>query len=115
MKGRPILGIVGGFMFGLFGGLTLFLYGAIPLHSDLLWILPLLGIVLGLVFAAWAPFGSRSKAETDPSAPEPAAEETPTEESEDEAAPAEGVEQDSSAKSVVDVDVSPRDSEPTAE
>lgn len=105
MKGRPILGIVGGFMFGLFGGLTLFLYGAIPLHSDLLWILPLLGIVLGLVFAAWAPFGSRSKAETDPSAPEPAAEETPTE----------GVEQDSSAESVVDVDVFPRDSEPTAE
>jgi len=57
MKGRPILGIVGGFMFGLFGGLTLFLYGAIPLQSDLLWILPLVGIVVGLVFAAWAPFG----------------------------------------------------------
>ncbi len=57
MKGRPILGILSGFMFGLFGGLTLILFGAIPLHSDLLWILPLLGLLLGLILAAWAPFG----------------------------------------------------------
>ena len=61
MKGRPILGIVAGFMFGLFGGLTLILYGVVPLHSDLLWILPLVGIVLGLVLAAWAPFGRAPK------------------------------------------------------
>lgn len=58
MKGRPILGVVGGFLFGLFGGATLVLFGAIPLHSDLLWILPLLGLLVGLILAAWAPFGS---------------------------------------------------------
>jgi hypothetical protein len=58
MKGRPILGTVAGFMFGLFGGLSLVLYGVVPLHSDLVWILPLVGIVLGLVLAAWAPLGS---------------------------------------------------------
>ena len=58
MKGRPILGMLSGFFFGLFGGLTLFMYGAIPLHSPLIWILPLVGIVLGLAMAAWAPFGS---------------------------------------------------------
>lgn len=58
MKGRPILGIVAGFLFGLFGGVTLILFGVIPLHSDLLWILPLLGLLLGLILAAWAPFGS---------------------------------------------------------
>ncbi len=57
MKGRPILGVITGFMFGLFLGITLFLYGVIPLSSDLLWILPLLGILLGLIMAAWAPFG----------------------------------------------------------
>jgi len=57
MKGRPILGMLSGFFFGLFGGVTLFLYGVIPLQSPLLWILPLVGIVLGLAMAAWAPFG----------------------------------------------------------
>ncbi len=46
-----------GFLFGLFLGVTLFLYGVIPLSSDWLWILPLLGILLGLIMAAWAPFG----------------------------------------------------------
>lgn len=63
MKGRPILGIISGFLFGLFGGMTLFLYGVIPLASQLLWILPLVGIVLGLFMAAWAPFGSGKKEE----------------------------------------------------
>jgi len=58
MKGRPFLGIISGFLFGLFGGLTLILFGVIPLHSDLLWILPLIGLLLGLTLAAWAPFGS---------------------------------------------------------
>jgi len=57
VKGRPILGVITGFLFGLFLGVTLFLYGVIPLSSDWLWILPLLGILLGLIMAAWAPFG----------------------------------------------------------
>ena len=58
MKGHPILGITTGFLFGLFLGITLFLFGVIPLSSDWLWILPLLGILLGLIMAAWAPFGT---------------------------------------------------------
>ncbi|MEN8234440.1 MAG: hypothetical protein ABFR89_05900 [Actinomycetota bacterium] len=57
MKGRPILGVTNGFLFGLFLAVTLFLYGALPLASDWLWILPLLGILSGLILAAWAPFG----------------------------------------------------------
>ena len=60
MKGRPILGVISGFFFGLFLGITLWLFGALPLNSDLLLILPLLGIVLGLVMAWWAPFGKTS-------------------------------------------------------
>ena len=71
MKGRPILGVTTGFLFGLFLGITLFLYGVIPLSSDLLWILPLLGILLGLIMAAWAPFG-KSAAPAPVSAPAPA-------------------------------------------
>ncbi len=63
MKGRPFLGIISGFLFGLFGGLTLILFGVIPLHSDLLWILPLLGLLLGLILAAWAPFGKGPQTE----------------------------------------------------
>ncbi|GMQ92881.1 MAG: hypothetical protein BMS9Abin12_0358 [Acidimicrobiia bacterium] len=69
MKGRPILGIVAGFLFGLFGGLTLVLYGVIPLHSDLIWILPLLGLLLGLILAAWAPFGKGPKQSAPPQPP----------------------------------------------
>jgi hypothetical protein len=64
MKGRPILGIISGFMFGLFLGPTLFLWGVIPLHSDFIWILPILGIVLGLVMAWWAPFGRKTSTAT---------------------------------------------------
>jgi hypothetical protein len=60
MKGRPLLGVISGFLFGLFAGISLFMYGAIPFHSPLIWVLPLAGIVLGLVMAAWAPFGSSS-------------------------------------------------------
>ena len=58
MKGRPFLGVFSGFFFGLFGAATLFLFGAIPLDSHLVWILPIVGILLGLLMATWAPFGS---------------------------------------------------------
>ena len=61
MKGHPILGIISGFLFGLFLGITLFLFGVIPLNSSWLWILPLLGILLGLIMAAWAPFGKSAE------------------------------------------------------
>ncbi len=57
MKGKPILGAISGFMFGLFLGPTLWLWGVIPFHSPLIWILPIAGVVLGLGMAAWAPFG----------------------------------------------------------
>jgi hypothetical protein len=68
MKGRPFLGAFSGFLFGLFGGVTLFLFGVIPLDSHLLWILPFVGILLGLVMAAWAPFGSGSDNQAAPAA-----------------------------------------------
>jgi predicted lipid-binding transport protein (Tim44 family) len=74
MKGRPFLGAFSGFLFGLFGGIALFLFGVIPLDSHLLWILPFAGILLGLVMAAWAPFGSGSENQAvPPAAPAPPA------------------------------------------
>jgi len=69
MKGHPILGITTGFLFGLFLGITLFLFGVIPLSSDWLWILPLLGILLGLIMAAWAPFGKGAAPSPTPAPP----------------------------------------------
>ena len=76
MKGRPILGVLSGFLFGLFLGISLFLWGVIPFHSPLMWILPIVGIVLGLVMAAWAPFGGGSEA--DSVAPNDSVDETET-------------------------------------
>jgi hypothetical protein len=64
MKGRPILGVISGFMFGLFLGPTLFLWGVIPLHSNLIVILPFVGLGLGLVMAWWAPFGRKTSSAT---------------------------------------------------
>lgn len=66
-KGRPVLGTITGFLFGLFLGPTLWLWGVIPFHSPLMWILPLVGIVLGLLMAAWAPFGTAKAAAAGPS------------------------------------------------
>jgi len=64
MKGRPFLGVISGFFFGLFGAAALFLFGVIPLDSPLIWIFPILGIVLGLFMATLAPFGSGAAPET---------------------------------------------------
>ncbi len=99
MKGRPILGVITGFLFGLFLGITLFLYGVIPLSSDMLWILPLLGILLGLIMAAWAPFG-KSAEPAPASAPAPVAatsEEASTDATEDDASDEEKAAGDESA------------------
>lgn len=68
MKGRPFLGVISGFFFGLFGAAALFLFGVIPLDSHLVWILPIVGIVLGLFMATWAPFGSGSANQATPAA-----------------------------------------------
>jgi hypothetical protein len=57
MKGKVFLGVISGFLFGLFLGPTLWLWGVLPFSSPLMWILPLVGIVLGMAMAAWAPFG----------------------------------------------------------
>lgn len=76
MKGHPILGVIAGFFFGLFLYFTLWLFGVIPLHSDLGIILPIAGIVLGLVMAWWAPLGSGGEEPPPMTAPPPPVEST---------------------------------------
>lgn len=58
MKGYALRGLFGGFLAGLFLAITLWIYAVIPFASDLMWILPLVGLVIGLALAAWAPFGT---------------------------------------------------------
>lgn len=56
--GRPMMGLVTGFLFGLLGAATLFVFGGIALDSAMFLVLPLLGIVLGVGMGVWAPFGA---------------------------------------------------------
>jgi len=63
-RGRPILGLVTGFLFGLLFGAALFLFALIDLESPFLVVLPLLMAFLGLVLALWGPFGTGSTTPT---------------------------------------------------
>ncbi len=60
MNGRPVLGFISGLFFGLFLALLLQQLGILPLSTLSVVGFPIIGIVLGLGLAAWAPFGSRS-------------------------------------------------------
>jgi hypothetical protein len=56
-RGRPVLGGIFGFLCFLFIALDLLFFGIVPLNSAVITILPLLGIVFGLVWAKFAPLG----------------------------------------------------------
>lgn len=56
--GRPVRGAVTGFVFFFFIGLTLMVFGAIPLNGPWL-VLPFIGIVVGALWGWWAPFGRK--------------------------------------------------------
>lgn len=60
MKGRPVLGVISGFLFGLFLALTLQQFGIMPLTTLSVVGFPIIGIIVGIGLAAWAPFGSRT-------------------------------------------------------
>lgn len=59
MKGRPVAGVIFGLLFGLFLAIALQQWSIRPLDSVSVIGLPIAGLVLGLVLAAWAPFGRR--------------------------------------------------------
>jgi multisubunit Na+/H+ antiporter MnhB subunit len=48
-RGRPVLGVVAGVVFGLALGLVLLVFGALALDSKLLVVLPVAGLVVGVV------------------------------------------------------------------
>ena len=61
MRGRPALGVICGFLFGLFLAVTLVLVGVLALNSVVVTALPVVGIAYGLLMAKLAPFGKRSE------------------------------------------------------
>lgn len=61
MKGRPVLGVISGLLFGLFLALTLQQFGIMPLTTLTLIGFPIVGIVIGLGLASVAPFGTKSR------------------------------------------------------
>ncbi len=67
--GRPVLAAFAGFFLGLGIGLLLLTLSVVPLDSKVLVVLPILFLVLGIVWALWAPLG---RGETGPGEPPPA-------------------------------------------
>lgn len=57
MKGRPIRGLIGGFILGIFVDIDLVFGGVVKLESVVLTILPIALLVIGLGLGLWAPVG----------------------------------------------------------
>ena len=57
-RGRPVFGAIAGACFFFFLGLSLMVFGVIPLNGP--WLaFPLLGLAVGALWGAWAPLGRR--------------------------------------------------------
>jgi len=56
-RGRPVLGVLGGLLLGLGGAILIQQFGLWPLDALLLFGLPVICILLGVVLARSAPFG----------------------------------------------------------
>lgn len=59
-RGRPIRGAIAGLFFGLFVSLDLVIFGVLALDADVLAVIPLLGLVAGVVLGVMAPMKRRS-------------------------------------------------------
>jgi hypothetical protein len=67
-RGRPVAGAIFGFLCFFFIALDLLFFGVIPLNSAVITILPIVGIVVGLVWAKFAPLPRRGAASVPPPA-----------------------------------------------
>ena len=76
MRGKPVLAAISGLLFGFFLALALQQWSVYPLTVLSVLGLPLLGLILGLLLAAWAPFGGRGATAETPTPQPPAGEET---------------------------------------
>lgn len=67
-RGRPVMGAIMGLLFGLFFALALVFQGTLRLDSNLVAILPIAGLLLGLLLGIAAPLGRRPVAPASPPA-----------------------------------------------
>jgi cell division protein FtsX len=56
-RGRPVLGVLGGLLLGLGGAVLIQQFGLWPLDALLLYGLPVVCILIGVMVARMAPFG----------------------------------------------------------
>jgi hypothetical protein len=56
-RGRPLLAALSGFFTGLFVALDLVFFGALRLDNLAVTILPVVGLMAGVLLALWAPLG----------------------------------------------------------
>ncbi|NNF65080.1 MAG: hypothetical protein HKN07_12605 [Acidimicrobiia bacterium] len=59
MRGRPVLGVIFGLLFGVFFALLLQQFSIRPLDNLSVFGFPILGLLIGLALAKWAPFSRR--------------------------------------------------------
>jgi hypothetical protein len=59
-RGHPGRGAIFGFLFGLFLGIDLLLFGLVPSNSAVLVVLPLVGLVGAVALGLTAPFRRRA-------------------------------------------------------
>ena len=71
MKGHPVVGAISGFFFGVFLAMLLLTTGVLATDSVVIGALPWIGLILGIILAAVAPF-KRSRLQTAPAAAGPA-------------------------------------------
>ena len=57
MKGRPVRGLIGGLLLGIFVDIDLAFGGVVKLSSVVLTIVPIALLVVGLLLGLWAPIG----------------------------------------------------------
>ena len=67
--GRPVLGGIAGFFFGLSLSLLLLVASALALNSVILVILPIVFLVLGIIWGLWSPLGRGNVPAVAPAAP----------------------------------------------
>lgn len=73
-KRRPVLGTISGLVFGVFLALDLVLFGIVPLDSAVLVVVPVVGLLLGILLGVTSPLGRGERAhKTDVVPPEAAA------------------------------------------
>jgi hypothetical protein len=59
-RGRPVLAAISGFLTGLFVALDLVFFGVMRLDNIAVTIVPVAGLIFGVVLAMWAPLGRQS-------------------------------------------------------